>query len=299
MATVVALQNLAHSVLPDLVPKVLETTTFKTSDGEEYEYSIEEFVDGTRNLWAAWRELDTAQQREMMDSIGTALAKLQTLKLDDSKVREALKDTPFTKEACPFGSAVFGYFKDVPELLRTFITNFQPYDTELSTVINDCLAESGVTVKSIYSGIPSVNISRENLDALKKDSVLCHHDLEPRNILVRQSPNGGYELAAIVDWETAGFYPFAFEYWLKDWRFGRDDQNFTWYMNFKERLEHLLPQHEGTDKFIAALQTIDEGRERKLGRLLDGVEKKLWIVRNGGVWVGGRKGWGRKEGKLR
>ena len=39
--------------------------------------------------------------------------------------------------------------------------------------------------------------------------VFTHADLHPRNLMVKEAPNG-VELSGIVDWETSGFYP---EYW--------------------------------------------------------------------------------------
>ncbi|KAH9998886.1 phosphotransferase enzyme family protein [Xylariaceae sp. FL0662B] len=47
-------------------------------------------------------------------------------------------------------------------------------------------------------------------------TVMTHNDLYPRNILVR-----GSEVVAILDWESAGFYPEYWEYcralWRPDW----------------------------------------------------------------------------------
>ncbi|KAF2455602.1 kinase-like domain-containing protein [Lineolata rhizophorae] len=57
-----------------------------------------------------------------------------------------------------------------------------------------------------------------------------HSDLHPQNILIREVVNAGsqdasYEVSAIVDWETAGWYPAYWEYaaafalfqWVDDW----------------------------------------------------------------------------------
>lgn len=40
--------------------------------------------------------------------------------------------------------------------------------------------------------------------------VLTHADLNPRNILVQRDRRGSWRVSAIVDWETAAYYP---EYW--------------------------------------------------------------------------------------
>ncbi|HKP74777.1 MAG TPA: aminoglycoside phosphotransferase family protein [Longimicrobiaceae bacterium] len=45
--------------------------------------------------------------------------------------------------------------------------------------------------------------SRPELETLD-DAVLMHGDFGGRNLLVRESGNGGWEIAGVVDWETAG-----------------------------------------------------------------------------------------------
>ncbi|KAL2135445.1 hypothetical protein VTI74DRAFT_8547 [Chaetomium olivicolor] len=59
------------------------------------------------------------------------------------------------------------------------------------------------------------------VNCFKRHIVFCHKYLEPRNILVgKTSPYAGhttrYELAAIIDWDLGGLYPFAYEFGLKD-----------------------------------------------------------------------------------
>jgi Ser/Thr protein kinase RdoA (MazF antagonist) len=57
----------------------------------------------------------------------------------------------------------------------------------------------GITTQSIYEDIGHIDLSHPELDELQKHAVLCHNDLEPRNILVRKGSPGKYELAGIID----------------------------------------------------------------------------------------------------
>jgi hypothetical protein len=124
----------------------------------------------------------------------------------------------------------------------------------------------------------------------KMQSVLCHLDLEPRNVLVRWD-NGRWDLAAIVDWESAAWYPFAFEYARKDAMFGTEEVDFQRYELFKERMGRLVPRDKGTEKLAEALWVVNEGNDRRMGGgglvrqegMLGMVERKLWVAREGGV----------------
>ncbi|KKZ62343.1 hypothetical protein EMCG_03261 [[Emmonsia] crescens] len=74
-------------------------------------------------------------------------------------------------------------------------------------------------------------LTRNLPSALKgHDSLFTHSDLHPQNIIVRQtagpqSATKHYVVGAIVDWETAGWYPAYWEYaaafalvqWIDDW----------------------------------------------------------------------------------
>jgi len=51
----------------------------------------------------------------------------------------------------------------------------------------------------------------DSIDASDRSSHSLHHgDLDPRNMLVVDSSDGGVCLSGIIDWEASGFYP---EYW--------------------------------------------------------------------------------------
>jgi thiamine kinase-like enzyme len=74
-----------------------------------------------------------------------------------------------------------------------------------------------------------IDLSIEEL--AQQHIVFCHGDLEPRNILVQPSTSphslGSYEVAAIIDWEMAGFYSLGYEYVTKNSLLGLSNQSFS------------------------------------------------------------------------
>jgi hypothetical protein len=71
---------------------------------------------------------------------------------------------------------------------------------------------------SSANGFGQVDLSNEELATISGDTVFCHCDLEPPNILVRRStsPDRGrsYRVAAIID--MSGIFPRGCEYAIKD-----------------------------------------------------------------------------------
>ncbi len=90
----------------------------------------------------------------------------------------------------------------------------------------------GIVLGSAFEDIGRVGFTHSDLDGLQRHVVFCHNDLEPRNILIREtSPTEGksprYELVAVIDWEMANFYPFAYEYGVKDTILGSSNLSFS------------------------------------------------------------------------
>jgi len=74
----------------------------------------------------------------------------------------------------------------------------------------------------------------------------------------------GYELAAIIDWGMAGFYPFTYEYSLKDTTLGSSNLNFSRYSLFKEQTRHLLPEAECHSKLIKTTRIIYDSSKKTM-----------------------------------
>jgi hypothetical protein len=95
----------------------------------------------------------------------------------------------------------------------------------------------------------------------------------------------------------AGFYPFAYEYGLKDCQLGLENLSFSWYALFKERTAHLLPDGECHDKLMRALRIIDESKKRVMTRSVGVRLQQRWVARSGVERsMDGRCGWVRKAG---
>lgn len=65
-----------------------------------------------------------------------------------------------------------------------------------------------------------MNINNSDIEKWPRESVFCHNDLNPRNLILRSSTasdgKSKYKLAGIIDWELAGFYPASYELSLQD-----------------------------------------------------------------------------------
>ncbi|EYB25095.1 hypothetical protein FG05_08036 [Fusarium graminearum] len=97
-------------------------------------------------------------------------------------------------------------------------------------------------VESQLENVNWVELTNADLDELQKHVVPCHDDLEPRNILIKRdgTHSGKWHVAAVINWEMAGFFPFAYEYGHKDAQLGLSNLHFSYYAVFKEQSGHLL-----------------------------------------------------------
>lgn len=276
LASVAALQQLAHAQLPDLVPLVLDVGNTTTADGTPVEYSVMAYCMGTITLEDIWDTISPTNQLELVDSVVRAVEKLQRLDPNSGDVRSRL-DTPNGSDnegspsGCPhsvknlIGGPNLGYSPDIKQFLRRILQASSPNSPDCTLLETD----RGIMLGLIFQDIGWVEFTHSDIDDLQNNVVFCHNDLEPRNILVREtSPSGDksprYELAAIIDWEMAGFYPFAYEYSVKDIVLGSSNLSFNWYSLFKERTSHLLPRVDGHTKLMKALRIIDESNKRTM-----------------------------------
>lgn len=108
----------------------------------------------------------------------------------------------------------------------TFIRGGRAYNEHRSfltseDLLRDLLADEnkkkGVSVAWPFAGRkPQLSTSSELGSSEKRHVHFIHGDLVPRNLLVRQrqqtattgtQTSAWYDLAAVIDWEMAGFYP--------------------------------------------------------------------------------------------
>ena len=301
--TIAALQTIARLAIPDLVPTIERYGTTTTADGRNVNFSVTKFIHDTVTLESVWDDLEEEQQVRIVKELLEATKKLHAIKLSDSTVVQILEGTGFappSSESRAIGGPNTGYFTDIPGFLGSIIQSH--WHSHLSSDS----ATGNITIHSEYDDINPVLIPSDDLQHLQDSVVLCHNDLEPRNILVhpKELDNGttSYFIAAIIDWEMSGFFPFSYEYVYKDLFLGNSNLYFTWYALFKEYGAPLVPMSRpplptSHALFMEAIELIHYSHDRGKQPMSGQITKK-WIAREGVVrqQPAGR-GWLKKDGQ--
>ncbi|KAH6847419.1 hypothetical protein B0I37DRAFT_430962 [Chaetomium sp. MPI-CAGE-AT-0009] len=280
LAAIAKLQHLAHLQLPHLVPETLDVGSATDATGREVDYSVTPFLDGTTVLEEIWAGLDPRNQRSLVESIVVAMEQLQKVSAQNPDVfhivqqydKSPSESQPSTKS--PLGSPHTGFYPGIKQLLEAFLGE-RAAKSQACEILD---TDDGIVVRSAVDEIGEIELSKSDLDHLMGRIVFCHNDLEPRNILVRQVGDG-YELAAIIDWEMAGFFPFAYETGLKDTVLGSSNLWFTWYSLFKEQTAMLIPNEEGHGKLIKALRIIAGSKDATMPNNVGVRVAAKWIKR--------------------
>jgi Phosphotransferase enzyme family len=290
--TIAALQQIAKIVIPDLVPTIHLCGRGNTGNGTEVEFSVTSFVSGTVTLEAVWDDLPDPQQVRIVKELLYSVNKLHALNISDGTMRKHLEGTGFVISGSESGGALVvggpstGYFSDIQRFFESIIETHNPANKKRTSYLT---ADGGITIHSEYDDLSSVHIPYDELQRLQQSIVLCHQDLEPRNILVHPhlSRDGSteYQIAAIIDWEMSGFFPFSYEYVAKDFFLGNSNLYFSWYALFKEHAAPMIPmalQPRCHALFMEAINLIHYSRERER-RTVPALVTKKWLAREGVV----------------
>ncbi|KAL4914985.1 hypothetical protein BDW62DRAFT_204075 [Aspergillus aurantiobrunneus] len=186
-----------------------------------------------------------------MDQVVTAVRRLQSINILDGKVQELLRSRRQSasaphKSVILLGSPRTGYSFTGMGLVRALVEAQNTFHSTTKIRISET-EDGGLDFSSQFADIHPVSISQDAFLSLQKSLVLCHNDLEPRNILVRadgEHTRGQptvYKAVAIIDWELAGFHPFAYEFFYKDLVLGSSNLYFQWYRAFKDMTAVLFP----------------------------------------------------------
>lgn len=157
------------------VPRVLNVFS-----REEQMYLVMEYIDGTP-LDAAWRSLTPEEKNNICSELKRYLRELRELKSPRPGAVEAID-----------GSACFD------TRLRGLFGPFESIDKFHTHFGHDY-------IRSNPERFPEYQANFQRIAGKQYRTVFTHADIGPYNILVR---NG--RIAAILDWEFAGWYP---EYW--------------------------------------------------------------------------------------
>ncbi|KAF4452087.1 Protein kinase-like domain [Fusarium austroafricanum] len=294
--TVAGIQNLAHSILPGLVPCVLDVGTTTNAKGEKLAYSVIEFVPDAINLDDEWNNLDGSTQKDLVSQVVAAIQKLQNLNLNSEQAQKALEGTPFYGDGrvARIGGPALGYFDD----MAGFVVGLAGNATLEKT--NFCVSKTddGLVIQSTLDSVGRVQLTNSDLSELQQNAVFCHDDLEPRNVLIkRDNATGKWNMAAIIDWEMAGFFPFAYESAHKDSELGTGILSFSWYTLFKEQTRHLLSGGESAVKLLEALRTMDVSRKIRPSKNVGHNFQLRWLEREKVEFSSDMpRGWVRKPG---
>ncbi|OHE96320.1 hypothetical protein CORC01_08392 [Colletotrichum orchidophilum] len=232
-------QEVARAKIPGLVPRVIRVGVVELDDGD-VDYIVTEHIPNTVTLDKVWSSLTPETQRRIMDQLVAAMkrshhAGAEAHRLFNLAVHHGCSPCLSPRVDRPDGS---------------FYISFSNTD----------------------SAMPDQKFTKKHIQQLAKHTVLCHMDLEPRNILVKlveqpapavasapgSKPQKELQLAGIVSWPKATFAPFAMERGLKDALLGcQFNHDFFWYKLFVLRTKHLIPAEGSTqDRLLAAMITI-------------------------------------------
>lgn len=282
--TIAALQTIARLAIPDLVPTTERYGMTTTADGRNVHFLVTKFIHDTVTLESVWDDLEEEQQVRIVKELLEAVKKLHAIRLSDSTVVQILEGTGFApptrsseSSAIVIGSPNTGYFTDIPEFLERIIKSHSHLSSDPVT--------GNITIHSEYDDTNPVLIRSDDLQHLQDSVVLCHNDLEPRNILVHPKELGNgttsYFIAAIIDWEMSGFFPFSYEYVYKDLFLGNANLYFTWYTLFKEHGVPLVPMSPlptSHASFMEAIELIQHSHDRGKEPMY-ALITKMWIAR--------------------
>lgn len=225
------------------------------------EFSLTEYIQGSVTLKSIWPRLDHAEEEGLVDEIVAALVKVHRV---DRKTLEEQVD-------------VVGY-------LTAFVAKHQTRKFPGSSILTRC--ENGDVSVSFpaRTAASAITFASEDIVVLSKTIVLCHNNLEPRNVLVRyESSTNKYSLAAILDWVFASITPFAFEDALRDTNLGSSDLHFDWYRLFRAKTRDFVLGGEAAMKLVYFVRLVVDSNHVNihgtwaLRRVGDGSSGRAWL----------------------
>jgi hypothetical protein len=290
-----ALQKIASLAIPHLVPKVERTGKAQTGGGVAVEFMLTSFVPNSVTLESVWDDLADAEQSEIMKEVVGAMKGVYAMSRGDEQVQDILRGSEFilddgypsgassVRPPLALGGPDIGYAKDVTDFLNLIINAPNVAGKIPSSTLHRNSETNSVSIKSAYDEFGQVDLSVEDLT--QQRIVFCHGDLEPRNILVRPSSLRhrvcSYQVVAIIDWETAGFFPLGYEYVAKDSFLGASNQSFTWYSLFKQESSLRVDALHKCRRFMQAVDIIHGSNNKRLldARNVGALVRERWLAR--------------------
>jgi hypothetical protein len=268
---VAAMQEIAASCIPCLVPQTLQVGSAVNDQGREFQFSVVEFVEGI-TLEEAWDQMPDEDRASVATAVVEALLKLQSVRLADPKVQTILcralgEENEDVLKKATMGGPSTGFLSDGPALLASVeqrLKSRRPFCT-----VQAIADPKGLEIQSSFEDLGSVTVGDSDMERWPREAAFCHNDLTPRNIILQPSRSaaGGetrYKLAAIIDWELAGFYPPSYQLSLQDTYLGIDNRHFSFYSMLKERMRQITPPSPSQVTLLRAMELIFESQQRRL-----------------------------------
>lgn len=165
-----------HTTIP--VPTV--HSAYRDSENTGNVVIVMEFIEG-ENLDKAWAGYGEEEQAAVIAQLSDYMAQLRSFK---GTFIGSIDGTACNDQ----------FFYDTPEGYGPFKTE-EEFNNGIARAMSNERPENFVTLRC--------DVWKDAMHS--HDIVLTHNDLDPRNIIVQ-----GSKIAAIIDWELAGYYP---EYW--------------------------------------------------------------------------------------
>ncbi|QDS69769.1 hypothetical protein FKW77_010259 [Venturia effusa] len=302
---IAALQHLGSLAAPHLVPATFRVGTGLSQGGKKLAFSITAYVEGVV-LTEVYDSLGAEQREAIMDESVVAVKSFYNIRLSDEEFIQAhggvlsKKFQANLESSHPrIGGPRWGYFHDARSFLESVVKRLETWD---SRVVFKKTEDGGVLVEPAHSSLKhlqAVYISQSQLLEIESGAVMSFMDLEPRNIMVseKQGDHGAYEVAGIIDWEMAGFFPLGFEQIFKDSQCGCANAYFDWYRMFRDRTNDLVSSRDGLAT-AALFEVMDMARQSYLAqerRNFGLLYTRKWIEEEALV-LDGTNGWIREPG---
>ncbi|KAN0089996.1 hypothetical protein V8E51_018575 [Hyaloscypha variabilis] len=253
--TVAALQEVARTVIPDLVPPTFQLGRVQNEEGRKFQYSVIGLVKG-ETLEEVWEKMGDGDRVSVVAEIASAVAKLHR----NSEILDKIQQLGI------LGGPSTGFLNSGSKLLNAFLEK-RKIRKPFCSVIPSSNGQDTI-VESNFKDLGSVIIKESETSAWVNEAVFCHNDLTPRNILIQTTvdKNGvpSYKLAGIVDWELSGFYPASYELSLQDTYLSLANRHISFYALLKKNMAILVPRPASQVVLVHAMELIYESQQRCL-----------------------------------
>lgn len=291
-STIAALQKIAETVIPELIPRIFQVGKATNKDGRIFHFSVIELMEGD-TLNDVWHHLSAEDKTSVVIEIVEALRKLHLIRLKDEKVQTILsemlrgegdKGLKSFDQPGVFGGPHTGFLDNGPALLDSIMKRRKLTKPFCSI---EPLDSGAIKIQSKFEDLGSIIIKNSDMSKWPEDSVFCHNDLTPRNIILKlhTSANGEskYKLGAIIDWELAGFYPASYELSLQDTYLSGGTRQVSFYLLLKKHMYNLVPQTPSQIALLLGNELVFESQQRHLsnGTNIPANIRKIFIHNSG------------------